>query len=476
MKKMAPLFTILRTFALLPMIFSVCASHSVAATLQLSDYLNEVKSQSAGVKSSEAQIEGTEKSAKENNLLYIPHLTLQGAFTHDYRQFPNPFQAKTDSPSFGLGFEKQFDFGLSAKLSYNMIGTNYYPPSTFLKDFAGAQTQIDLSQSLWRNFFGKETRATADLAEASSLAAHYGERFKLKQTLAQAETAYFQLAIANESVKLENELLDRSKKILEWTSKRVQNHLTDKIDFLQSKAAYQARLISLQTAEQNQRSSKINFNQFRNQNSDQVADDISLSSTDLILNLKTPARSEETDDIKATKQSERITRATNELSLQKAEPELSLFGTAGFNGIDFNQASTAIKSSFTTQNPIFTLGVKLNFPLYFWETSEIRSGRVKQQLAAELGTQQKTLESETQFKDLALKFTEAQSRLKMADELVTLQKEKLEYEKYRFNLGRTTTYQVLTFEQDYAQALISRLQVENQILAIHAQLKTFSNE
>ena len=476
MKKMAPLFTMLRTFALLPMIFSVCASYSVAATLQLSDYLNEVKNQSAGVKSSEAQIEGTEKSAKENNLLYIPHLTLQGAFTHDYRQFPNPFQAKTDSPSFGLGFEKQFDFGLSAKLSYNMIGTNYYPPSTFLKDFSGAQTQIDLSQSLWRNFFGKETRATADLAEASSLAAHYGERFKLKQTLAQAETAYFQLAIANESVKLEKELLDRSKKILEWTSKRVQNHLTDKIDFLQSKAAYQARLISLQTAEQNQRSSKIAFNQFRNQNSDQVADDISLSSTDLILNLKTPTRAGETDDIKAAQQSERITRATNELSLQKAEPELSLFGTAGFNGIDFNQASTAIKSSFTTQNPIFTLGVKLNFPLYFWETSEIRSGRVKQQLAAELSTQQKTLESETQFKDLALKFTEAQSRLKMADELVTLQKEKLEYEKYRFNLGRTTTYQVLTFEQDYAQALISRLQVENQILAIHAQLKTFSNE
>ncbi len=466
----------LRTFALLPMIFSVCASHSDAATLQLSDYLNEVKGQSASVKSSEAQIEGTEKSSKETDLLYIPRLTLQGAFTHDYRQFPNPFQAKTDSPSFGLGFEKQFNFGLSAKLSYNMLGTNYYPPSAFLKDFSGAQTQIDLSQSLWRNFFGKETRATADLAEASSLAAHYGERFKLKQTLAQAETAYFQLAIANESVKLEKELLDRSKKILEWTSKRVQNHLTDKIDFLQSKAVYQARLISLQTAEQNLRSSKITFNHFRNQNSDQVADDISLSSTDLILNLKTPTRAEETDDIKATKQSERITRATNELSLQKAQPDLSVFGTAGFNGIDFNQASNAIKSSFTTQNPIFTLGVKLNFPLYFWETSEIRSGRLKQQLAAELSTQQKTLESETQFRDLALKFTETQSRLKMADELVTLQKEKLEYEKYRFNLGRTTTYQVLTFEQDYAQALISRLQVENQILAIHAQLKTFSNE
>jgi outer membrane protein TolC len=62
----------------------------------------------------------------------------------------------------------------------------------------------------------------------------------------------------------------------------------------------------------------------------------------------------------------------------------------------------------------------------------------------------------------------------MSEELVTLQKEKLEYEKYRFNLGRTTTYQVLTFEQDYAQALIARLRVEREILAIHSQLKTFT--
>lgn len=87
-----------------------------------------------------------------------------------------------------------------------------------------------------------------------------------------------------------------------------------------------------------------------------------------------------------------------------------------------------------------------------------------------------TLESESTFRDLSQKFNEARLRLKMADELVAMQKEKLEYEKYRFNLGRTTTYQVLTFEQDYAQSLISRLRIENEILALHAQLKTFTQD
>jgi outer membrane protein TolC len=120
--------------------------------------------------------------------------------------------------------------------------------------------------------------------------------------------------------------------------------------------------------------------------------------------------------------------------------------------------------------------VRLNFALDLSETAAIRAGRAKQQLAAEHLTRQKEIESEALFRDLSLKFSEARQRLRMADELVAMQKEKLEYEKYRFGLGRTTTYQVLTFEQDYAQALISRLRIESEILALHSQLKTFTRE
>ena len=453
--------------------------HAYSAPLSLQGYLDQVKSQSPAVSSSENIIEGSKSSAKESDLFFMPRFFFNATYTYDRRQFPNAFfGGRTNSENFNLGFDKQFDFGLSAKLSYTLFNNNTtnLPAIIFpngVNAYTSGQTQLDLNQSLWRNFFGKETRATETLAEASSLASHFGESFKLKQTLAQAENAYFRLAIANESVKLERELLDRAKKILDWTTRRVANHLTDRIDMLQSKASFQARAISLQSALEEQRTARLSFNQFRNLEQDIVAEEITLAGTDMIQNLKAPKRAPVSDDIKAAEQNERVVRANNELALQKAQPDLNVFATAAFNGVD-RYLSPAVSCWLTTQNPYYILGLKFSMPLYFLETAEIRGGRVKQQLAAESATRQKTLESTQAFQDLEQKLTEAQSRLKMADELVTLQKEKLEYEKYRFNLGRTTTYQVLTFEQDYAQALIARLRVEREILATHSQLKTYT--
>jgi outer membrane protein TolC len=459
------------------LVFGTFRAH--AAPLSLQGYLDQVKSQSPAVQSSTNLIEGSKSTSMESDLLFMPRFFLNATYTYDRRQFPNAFfGGRTNSDNFNLGFEKQFDFGLAAKLSYTLFNNNTtnLPAIIFpngVNAYTSGQTQLDLNQSLWRNFFGKETRATETVAEASSLAAHYGESFKLKQTLAQAENAYFRLAIANESVTLEKELLDRAKRILDWTTRRVANHLTDRIDMLQSKASFQARAISLQTALEEQRAARLSFNQFRNLEQDVVGEEITLAGTDMIQNLKAPKRAPVSDDIKAAEQNERLVRANNELALQKAQPDLNVFATAAFNGVD-RYLSPALANSLSTQNPYYVLGLKFSMPLYFLETAEIRGGRVKQQLAAESATRQKTLESTQAFQDLEQRLGEAQARLKMADELVTLQKEKLEYEKYRFNLGRTTTYQVLTFEQDYAQALIARLRVEREILATHSQLKTYT--
>ncbi|NDG84416.1 MAG: hypothetical protein EBX52_05175 [Proteobacteria bacterium] len=156
-------------------------------------------------------------------------------------------------------------------------------------------------------------------------------------------------------------------------------------------------------------------------------------------------------------------------------PNNPLFATAAFNGQNGLQ-SQAMSTALTTNHSYTVFGLKLSVPLDFPETSDMRAGRVKQQLGAEQATRQKALENAQTWEDLSKKFVESQEKLRMADELVRMQKEKLEYEKYRFELGRTTTYQVLTFEQDYAQSLIQRLQVEREILGLRAQLKTYAAE
>ena len=68
---------------------------------------------------------------------------------------------------------------------------------------------------------------------------------------------------------------------------------------------------------------------------------------------------------------------------------------------------------------------------------------------------------------------EAQSSLTLALGMERAQKAKLENERVRLRQGRTTTYQVLLFEQDYTNAQASTLAIANQIIALNAQLKLF---
>ncbi len=450
-----------------------------ANSLSLAEYLEQVTRQSPAVASSLQTIEGTLQSSQEGDLITMPKFTWQGSITRDERQqMSNFFGGKTHANSMTFGLEKQFDFGLNAKVSYNLLNnvTTDLTPLVYPNgenDYTSAQSELDLTLPLWRNFLGRETKASEAVATEGSLSNHYAERFHLKQLVAQAEGVYYHLAIAQETVQLLTDVLDRAKKIMDWNTKRVNQHLTDRVDQLQAQAVYQGRRLDLQNGLDDQRNAQLAFNTLRNKDSSEVSETLKPVSGLDLLTLAPPVRAAVTDDVKAAEATERKANADNELSLQKAQPDFSLFTNIGYNGLARFEL-TAVNNSFTTNHPLYVVGAKLSFPLYFWETSEIRSGRVKQQFAAEALMREKKLESETNGSDLYKKFDEIKNRLRLAEELVRLQDEKLKYERYRFNLGRTTTYQVLTFEQDYAQALISKLQIEQQLLAVYSQLKTYS--
>jgi outer membrane protein TolC len=462
--------------------FALCAttqfSNAAPTKLNLEDYLEQVKSQSPLVKSSSLQIEGTKEASLESVLPLTPRFSFTGSYTDDRREVPSAFTrgSTTSSEIYQFAFDQQFKFGTTAKLSYSLSNSktfNFNFASISNPVFNTSQTQLELTQPLWRNGLGSETKAAVTATEAASMASHYAEKFKLKQTIAQAESTYFRLAIARESLNLQDEVLDRSKKILEWTEKRVRNQLADKADMLQSKAAYQARQLEIETAKNEERSAQLAFNILRSSTSDQVSELLAPIDTQSVLSISAPKKAEVTDDVKSAEESEKAVVASNEISRNKALPELALTGSLAYNGVNASRPD-AISRSFTTDHPMYMIGLRFSTSLDFGDAADVRSGRVKQQLAAEALTLHTKLSNAQAWDDLDKRFVEAKGRLKLADELVKAQKEKIEYEKYRFNLGRSTTFQVLTYEQDYAQALLARLRIEQEILTIHAQMKAYS--
>jgi outer membrane protein TolC len=450
-----------------------------ANTLTLHDYYDQVISSSPGVQSNRDIADGALAGAQGGDLVYIPRLTFDGNLTRDERLFTTSFLGgKTSSNNMTFGLKKTFDFGLDAALLYGITNntTTDLTPLIFpggVNNYTLAQSELDLTLNLWRNFWGKETRAQSTIDEGTELKSHYDATFAVRTLLANAESAYFQLAVARESVRLLREMVERANTLLKFNTKRVNQHLTDRADLLQAQAALQQRQLDLVAGVETQRTSQLSFNTLRNNPVSEVNDEIASVSVQDILALNLPARAETSDDIKSAEQDARVASARSELELQKAQPTFYLKSVVAYNGVD-RYLSPATSEAFTANHPEYMVEAVLNFPIYFWETAQIRAGRVKQELGAESKLGELRLENNQKWEDLTRRFAQLKDQLKLTDDLVNMQQEKLKYEKYRFNLGRTTTYQVITFEQDYDSAVVARLKTEQAAIDTYTQLKTYA--
>jgi outer membrane protein TolC len=121
------------------------------------------------------------------------------------------------------------------------------------------------------------------------------------------------------------------------------------------------------------------------------------------------------------------------------------------------------------------VGLGLNAPLDFWNLKSIHDGAQASQRAAEMEYQRKVFDQEREWADLSNQFQSKKEELQLAREVEKVQREKLAYEQDRLKKGRTTTFQVLIFEQDFATARLNLILSETQLLNLRAQMKTFGD-
>ena len=78
--------------------------------------------------------------------------------------------------------------------------------------------------------------------------------------------------------------------------------------------------------------------------------------------------------------------------------------------------------------------------------------------------------------DITSLFRDAQTSLKLAVSMEKAQKAKLDNERIRLRQGRTTTYQILLFEQDYLVSEVARIRAANQIINLKSQIQLYSSK
>lgn len=466
--------------------------------LSLSDYINQVKTRNQGIQGSLTAGLASELRSEEGRLLLSPYLYANVSLLSDSKIPPSRFVIfdQQITQNYSIGVSQLTKFGLEAKLHYDLFAQYYTHPSSsfnfpglgssslanfdsglFAYNYALASPVLELTQSLWGNGFGRSTRANQELQESNALASSYSSLFEAKSTLSQAEINYWNLAVARQSVRVQEEALDRAKKIYAYNKRKLKLNLGEASDVLQAEALVQSRELELASAKNEVRRASRAFNGSRFIDSDNVLEEVVQLHPSFLDHIEIPSRAAQREDVKAAAQIARSQAASATLSAEKDLPTLEVFGSVALNGQQDSNFTThlsdSISYSFSLNRPTESIGLRFRMPLNQSLVAKSRDGWSKQSIAAEKTFDQKVFDTEQSWKNLNESLSESKSHLALSRKLEEVQKKKLEAERERLSRGRTTTYQVLLFEQDYLLSQLNRIRDQNQVLTIISQMKLF---
>lgn len=448
-----------------------------ASSFSLSDYLAEIKEKNeehlGAVKSEQAAVLGE----KEGDLFFAPHLLLQSDYSRDKRLTNSPgFQGKeTIVKSQQVGILKKFSQGLDAKLTYQIARTEIVGADPLLLrfyDYADTRPQLQLSQSLWRNFWGQEWRALSQSQNAQREAAKWSNAFNQKNILGKAELVYWSLATARETMAVRKSSLDRALQLLAIAQKKYNNQLIDRIDVLQSEAALKSNQLEYDMAKQNVKTFSRAFNLARAKEGDEVTEELDSLSDIQFETITLSSVAPERDDLKAARARALSFEKQAQLGLEANKPLFDIYGTFSYNGKS-NQTSNAINEGLKDNYTQNAIGVRFVAPLDFSLINNNSSGHRLNQIASLIDLRRKEFEQKREWEDLVQRYQDSLERVKLANAIMQVQKEKVLYERGRWTKGRSTIFQVLIFEQDYSESMIAKWQSILQALSLSSQIKLF---
>lgn len=457
---------------------SLLPLHSYA--LSLSEYLEQVEMKNAEATSYKKTIEASELKSAEANLIFRPQFFSEIQLASEGKQPVPPSMSydKIESQNYQAGLAQQFNFGLKTRLYYELTHTNFInsslPSSIRSNDYSSTPT-LELSLPLWANGLGRTARSQEAIIIKSSLIDVYTAKAKLAALNVNAENSYWALVSTRDILRIQKKALEQAESILGYVKNQSFKRLGDKGSVLQASALVASRQLELRKAEMAEQLALKQLNDFRGGEADapSVLDEIpysklSASSLPKILPF-------DRYDLLAEKIAVEVASENAVLSEEKNKPSFDVYGVYAFNG-QSDSVSDANSRLAGGEKGTRSIGLKLNIPLDLSSASKARLGA---RTAAESQKYALTQKVISQDKDWNILFDQCEflkNMYSLAEKLLQAQSEKLIYEKGQLKQGRTTTYQVLLFEQDSLSAELNRIQIAKELLQIVTTSKLYTSE
>ncbi|RYZ66583.1 MAG: TolC family protein, partial [Proteobacteria bacterium] len=412
-------------------------SKAPAATITLENYLQSVKQANRSLQISATTVAAGELRNESTDIAFAPQFFSQATHTSDHKEQVSPLSPeRVEATNLSFGIQKLWETGLQTQVTYSMTHVeldqaaiaptfnvtipfpNPAAPGTSLPvpvsvpnpaldllprdEYTEARTQIDLVQPLWKNSGGTDLKLTRESAQTKIQMQKLGENYKTKNLLAQAEYVYWQLALAQEAVLNQEGTIDRLRKIREWTSRRAESQLGDRVDLLQADSGLRAKLFELETTKKERNALQRAFNTLRGVEGQELRGWLTtLNSRTLIRDkskILAAVSSVKRLDIEIAKKAERISEIEIEQSREKFKGQLDVFGSVALNALDAS-TSDAMSDSFGTEHPTVVVGIKFSTPLDYDLINRDRQGLVQASTATRLDRENKEFTARQDYLD-----------------------------------------------------------------------------
>lgn len=447
---------------------------AAGTVLSLPEYLQQVQAKNGSYQSYEELKEASKQTGREADLIFSPSFFANVEAKSDEKQSYGSVYNKVASQAYSSGISQTSRYGLQSKLYYSFDDTKYSAVSGSNK-YSDASPVVELLLPVWKNGFGRSDRANEEATRAQSEGDSWNAENQRKTFLIDAEISYWKLAVMRELVGIQKSGVDSSQAIYEYDAKQAEMNLADKADVLQAKANLESKKLDLKTAQDNESAALRTFNSYRNGGTEQnlVVEKLDWERVKDHFPMETNTFDTRAD-VKAAEAEAKASAANAKIKEEANKPSLNLYVDYAWNG-GAARSSDAITDSLSSDRPTTTVGFKFSVPLNLGASDDVRAGARKKADAAGLAYQQKLRDQESDWRDLKEKLRNARERFEMTFSIEAAQKEKLEYERDRLKRGRTTTYQVLQFENDYLDAEYSRASAGYEVLNLISQTNLYRN-
>lgn len=449
------------------------------SAVSLDDYLREVTGQNNRITATQNSAEAAQLQLSQAKILTSINAfsLLQIEKDRKQPQFADFEGTSRERRTFQLGLEQNSSYGMTHRLytNYSYIDQR---EAVFIPNprVANAALVYEFNLPLVKNFLGKNTQYQQEIIKTQSTAAMYRESFDQRKVINEAQTAYWRLKTAQEIVKSQEEIIEQGIKFLKWTQGRVRDRLSEDSDLRQAQAILDLRKFDLQKEQIELFKAQQYFNSIReNELHAEVGDLEDFPSTDLLPKLPTEEEALKRPDLLGLESQLRAEAVESQRIAELSKMELNLMGSAASNALSYN-AEPSYSKTFSGKYPTYMIGLKLNVPLDRSSVNDVQKAAKLKERGLKSALHRNRYETLAGLSQLRLEYEQLVRQLKIVSNLVEAQEVKLKTERERHRYGRSSTFQLLTFEQDYQQAKQDLIRTKGQLWQLSGQTALYTSQ